>query len=71
MKQTRRGICVVRRKSDGKIKCDMPDGTTQFITDEEWKQELARRLAAEQEAERLRARLLAETETRIKAELER
>ena len=31
-----RAICVVRRKSDGKIRYDAPDGTTRYITDEEW-----------------------------------
>lgn len=29
-------VCLVRRKSDGKIRCDMPDGITRYVTDEEW-----------------------------------
>lgn len=32
------GRVLVRRKTDGKIKVDMPDGTTRFLTDEEYEE---------------------------------
>lgn len=71
MKQVRRGICIVRRKSDGLIRCTMADGTDKYVTDEEWEVELRRRLDAEQGALKLRARLQAELEAKVQAELER
>ena len=63
MRQRPKGVILVRRKSDGKIRCGMPDGTTQYVTDEEWKKifaercEKARREQVEQEKVALRARL--------------
>lgn len=41
---TVRGVCLARRKSDGKIRTDMPDGTVRYLTDEEWQVVLAERL---------------------------
>jgi hypothetical protein len=34
----------VVRAPDGRIKCDMPDGTTRLVTDEEWEKICAERL---------------------------
>lgn len=48
-------ICLVRRISDNKIRCKMPDGSTRYVTDEEWPE--VRRL---QEEHARRQQLIAE-----------
>ncbi len=62
MQQRPKGVILVRRKSDGKIRCGMPDGTTKYVTDEEWEKIFAERcaIAARAEKERVKAQLRAQ-----------